>query len=299
MSIRIALLSAAVLAVLSQAAAAEQTHNKRATIAPDATIDVSNVQGSVSVTAWDKNEVELHAVLESDKDRLEFEATERQVRIKVDRPDHRYRSHDDEEAILTLKVPKGARLVVDTVSAEVVVDGVRGEQRLETVSGSVETRAYDQPLSLHSVSGEITVAGSGGKATLTTENVSGTTIVSGIRGSYEGQTVSGTIDASVAAVERVHVETVSGDADIRAELGASGRADMESVSGSLTLTIKPPVNAEFDIESFSGDIDACFGPEPRDKSKYGPGSELSFTEGKGGARVTIESLSGDINICNR
>lgn len=297
MSIRIALLSAAVLAVLSQAAAAEQTHNKRATIAPDATIDVSNVQGSVSVTAWDKNEVELHAVLESDKDRLEFEATERQVRIKVDRPDHRYR--DDDDATLTLKVPKGARLVVETVSAEIVVDGVRGEQRLESVSGSVETKAYDQPVSLHAVSGEITVSGSGGKAALTTENISGTTIVSGIRGSYEGQTVSGTIDASVAAVERLHIETVSGDADIKAELGAAARADMESVSGSLTLTIKPPVNAEFDIESFSGDIDACFGPKPRDKSKYGPGSELGFTEGKGGARVTIESLSGDINICNR
>jgi len=297
MSIRIALLSAAVLAVLSQAAAAEQTHNKRATIAPDATIDVSNVQGSVSVTAWDKNEVELHAVLESDKDRLEFEATERQVRIKVDRPDHRYR--DDDDATLTLKVPKGARLVVETVSAEILVDGVRGEQRLESVSGSVETRAYDQPVSLHAVSGEITVSGSGGKAALTTENISGTTIVSGIRGSYEGQTVSGTIDASVAAVERLHIETVSGDADIKAELGAAARADMESVSGSLTLTIKPPVNAEFDIESFSGDIDACFGPKPRDKSKYGPGSELGFTEGKGGARVTIESLSGDINICNR
>ena len=298
MSIRIALLSAAVLAVLSQAAAAEQIHNKRATIAPDATIDVSNVQGSVNVTAWDKNEVELHAVLESDKDRLEFEATERMVRIEVDRPDdHRYR--DNEEATLTLKVPKGARLIVDTVSAEITVDGVRGEQRLESVSGTVETRAYDQPVSLHTVSGEITVAGSGGRASLTTENVSGTTIVSGIRGSYEGQTVSGNIDASVAAVEKLSIETVSGDAEIRAELGNAARAEMETVSGSLTLTIKPPVNAEFDLESFSGDIEACFGPRPRDKSKYGPGSELSFSQGNGGARVTMESLSGDINICDR
>jgi hypothetical protein len=74
---------------------------------------------------------------------------------------------------------------------------------------------------------------------------------------------------------------------------------MTTVSGGLTLTVKPPVNAEFDLESFSGDIEACFGPKPRDKSKYGPGSELSFTHGKGGARVSMESLSGDINICDR
>ncbi len=298
MSIRFALLSAATLAVLAQAAAAEQNLSKRATVAADATVDVSNVQGNVLVTAWDRNEVELTAVLESDKDQLEFEATDRGVRIKVQRPDH-HRYRDEEDANLTLKVPKGVRLMIDTVSADITVDGVRGEQRLESVSGTVETRAYDQPLSLHTVSGEITVAGSGGKAPLTTENISGATIVSGIRGAYEGQTVSGTIDASIAAVQRLDVETVSGDADIKAELVPGARVEMESVSGELSLIIKPPVDAEFDIESFSGDIDTCFGAQPRDKSKYGPGSELAFTQGKGGSRVVIESLSGDIRICDR
>lgn len=298
MTIRSTLLTAAALAALSPAAIAEQNLSKRATVDPDVTVDVSNVQGSVTVTAWDRNEVELTAHLESDKDRLEFEASERQVRIEVERTDrHRYRNEDD--ATLTLKVPKGARLNVETVSADITIDGVRGEQRLESVSGTVETRAYDEPLSLHAVSGKISVAGSGGEAALRTENVSGTTIVSAIRGVYEGATVSGRIDASIAAVDRLHVETVSGDADIKAELAPSARVEMESVSGSLSLVIKPPVNADFEIESFSGDIDTCFGAKPRDKSRYGPGSELDFTQGKGGPRVVIESLSGDIRICDR
>ncbi|MEX2148784.1 MAG: DUF4097 family beta strand repeat-containing protein [Steroidobacteraceae bacterium] len=298
MTIRSILLTAAVLASLSHSAVAEQNLSKRATVDPDVTVDVSNVQGSVTVTVWDRNEVELTAHLESDKDRLEFDASEREVRIEVERPDrHRYRSEDD--ATLTLKVPKGARLNVETVSADITVDGVRGEQRLESVSGAVETKAYDERLSLHAVSGEISVAGSGGKAALKTENVSGTTIVSGIRGVYEGATVSGRIDASITAADRLHVETVSGEADITAELTPSARVEMESVSGSLSLVIKPPVNAEFEIESFSGDIDTCFGAKPRDKSRYGPGSELDFTQGTGGPRVVIESLSGDIRICDR
>lgn len=298
MTIRSTVWTAALLAALSQSAIAEQNLSKRATVDPDVTVDVSNVQGSVTVTAWDRNEVELTAHLESDKDRLEFEASTRQVRVEVERPDrHRYREEDD--ATLTLKVPKGARLNIETVSADINVDGVRGEQRLESVSGTVETRAYDERLSLHAVSGEISVAGSGGKAALQTENVSGTTIVSGIRGVYEGATVSGRIDASIAAVDRLQVETVSGDADIKAELAPSARVEMESVSGSLSLVIKPPVHADFEIESFSGDIETCFGPKPRDKSRYGPGSELDFVQGKGGPRVVIESLSGDINICDR
>jgi Putative adhesin len=297
MSIRIALLSAATLAVLAQAASAEQNFNKRSPVAADATVDVSNVQGSVEVTAWDRNEVQLTALLESDKDRLEYEATDKLVRVKVHRPDHRY--HDDDDATLTLNVPKGVRLIVDTISADIAVNGVRGEQRLETVSGEVETMSYDQPVSLHSVSGDISLKGSGGKARVTTESVSGSTTLNGIRGGYDGQTVSGTISANVSVAERLHVEAVSGDVEIQADLTPTARVELESVSGTLSLVMKPPVHAEFEIESFSGDIDSCFGTKAHDKSKYGPGSELNFTQGNGGARVMIESLSGDISICDR
>jgi DUF4097 and DUF4098 domain-containing protein YvlB len=298
MSIRMAFLAAASLAVINGPALAAQDISKRATVAPDATVDVSNVQGRVDVTAWDRNEVELRAQLESDKDQLEFEATERQVNIEVDRPKGRYHSKDD-DAILTLKVPKGARLIVDTVSADITVSGVRGPQRLESVSGTVQTQAYDEPVSLHSVSGDVILAGTGGKATASTENVSGSTTVTGIRGSYEAEAVSGDISAAIAAAERLSADSVSGDIRIQAELAATARVEMESISGRISLTMKPPVNAEFDLESFSGNIENCFGKQARDTSKYSPGSELNFTQGSGGARVEIQTLSGRINVCDR
>ena len=298
MSIRMALLAAASLAAIHGPALAAQDITKRATVAADATVEVSNVQGRVDVTAWDRNEVELVAQLESDKDKLEFEATERQVRIEVDRPQGRYHSRDD-DAILTLKVPKGARLIVDTVSADITINGIQGQQRLETVSGTVQTQAFDQPVSLHSVSGDVILAGTGGKATASTESVSGSTTVTGIRGSYEGEAVSGDIKATIAATERLQADSVSGDIAIQAELAANAQVEMESISGSVSLVMKPPVNAEFDLESFSGDIENCFGKKARDTSKYSPGSELSFTQGSGSARVEIQTLSGEIRVCDR
>ncbi len=298
MSIRIALLAAAILAAIVTPAAAEQELNKRVTVAPDATVDVSNVQGSVDVTAWDRNEVELTGTLESDKDKLEFEATDRMVRIEVNRPEGKYHDSED-DAILTLRVPKGARLVIDTVSADITVGGVGGEQRLESVSGTIETQAYDAPMSLRSVSGEVMVMGNQGKALVSTENVSGSTTASGIRGGYEGQAVSGSINAKVAAAERLRVSSVSGDVEIHADLTSAARVEMESISGVIALTLKPPVNADFEIESFSGDIENCFGPHARDKNRYSPGSELNFTQGNGGARVEIQTLSGEINVCDR
>ncbi len=291
-------LAAAILAALAAPAAAQQAITKRATVAADATVEVSNVQGFVKVSTWDRNEVELTAVLESDKDELEFEATTRIVRIEVDRPSSRY-GRGEEDANLTLRVPQGVRLIVDTVSADITIDGVRGEQDLESVSGTVGTQAYDAAVKAASVSGDVTVTGSGGKAQVRTDNVSGTSTVTGVRGGVEGENVSGEIRATVAAADRIELSSVSGDITVDAGLTSTAQVELESVSGLLSLTLKPPVNADFDVESFSGDIDNCFGPKARDTSKYTPGSELSFTQGKGGARVEMQTLSGEIRICDR
>ncbi len=297
MNIRISMAIAAVLVAAATQADAAQNLSKRAAVAADATIDVSNVEGRVDVTAWDRNEVELTAVLEDDKDRLEFEATDRQVRIKVVRPNDRYGNRKD--AILTLKIPKDARISAETVSADITVAGVLGEQRLESVSGEVRTQAYDAPVKLSTVSGDGTINGTGGNAALTVESVSGLITASGIRGSYDGEVVSGSLTINLAAAERLNARSISGDIDAHVELMPTARVEMETVSGEIKFTMKPPVNAEFDMESFSGDIENCFGKKARDKNRYGPGSELSFTEGSGGARVSINSLSGDITICDR
>jgi len=215
MKIRSAWLAAAVLAAAVPPAMAQQQVTKRANVAADATVEVSNVQGTVTITAWDKNEVELVAELESTKDELEFEATDRHVRIEVDRDKGNYGRDHDEDANLTLRVPKGARLIVDTVSADIGVTGARGEQSLESVSGEVRTQAFDAAVKAASVSGEVIVTGNGGKAAVTTENVSGSAVVTGVRGNYRGEVVSGEINASVAAATQLEVSSVSGEIDVR------------------------------------------------------------------------------------
>jgi DUF4097 and DUF4098 domain-containing protein YvlB len=299
MSTRNAWLAAAILAAAVPPAIAEQQINKRVNVAPDATVEVSNVQGSVTITTWDRNEVELVAYLENDRDELEFEATERNVRIEVERPNSKYGREEDDDANLTLRVPSRARLIVDTVSADIGVTGARGEQSLESVSGEVRTQAFDAPVRATSVSGEVTVTGNGGKAAVTTENVSGTSSVTGVRGNYHGEVVSGEINAVIAAGQQLELSSVSGDINLQAELTPSARVEMGSVSGTITLKIKSPVNADFDVESFSGEITSCFGAKARETSKYSPGSELNFTQGSGGARVEIETLSGEISLCDR
>lgn len=300
MRIRIACMAAATLAALAPPAQSAQNITKRAAVAADVAVDVSNVQGRVDVSAWDRNEVELVAVLESDKDTLDFVASEREVRIEVRRPEkHKHWNGDDDDAILTLRVPKGTRLAVSTVSADLAVTGVRGVQRLNTVSGDLRTQAFDESVSTRSVSGDITLSGQGGKAAVTSDNVSGNSVITGIRGSFDGETVSGDIDVTIGAAERLNAKTVSGDLRASAELTSAARVSLGSVSGEISLAIKPPVNAEFEADSFSGDIESCFGAQARSRSKYGPGKELRHTQGNGGARVYVKTLSGEISLCDR
>jgi hypothetical protein len=53
------------------------------------------------------------------------------------------------------------------------------------------------------------------------------------------------------------------------------------------------------VSSFSGHITNELGPAAEKPSKWTPQTELGFTTGSGGARITIETLSGAIEIRKR
>ena len=72
-----------------------------------------------------------------------------------------------------------------------------------------------------------------------------------------------------------------------------------SVNGDVEVEFSGDVSAKFDVDTFNGDIRNCFGPKAERTSKHAPGWELEFTEGGGDSRVSISTLNGDVNICNK
>ena len=97
--------------------------------------------------------------------------------------------------------------------------------------------------------------------------------------------------------DRASLGTVNGDIVFHARLLDDGRLEVETVNGDVDIEFAGDVSARFDIETFNGDIRNCFGPKAVRVSEYGPGYELSFTEGDGSGRVTIETLNGDLRLC--
>jgi DUF4097 and DUF4098 domain-containing protein YvlB len=286
------------LAVLAAgpAALAGTPIEERAPADPAGQVEVSNTAGSVVITAWPRSEVEVTGTLGQGAERLEFSSVGKLVRVKVVLPRQSGRMEGTD---LVLKVPAGSGLAVNTVSADVSAAGVRGTQRLQSVSGDLSTEAAAEDVECKTVSGDIKVTGSGQRGLLTVTTVSGDADVSRVAGEVNGNTVSGNFEVAMGDTTRSRLRSTSGDVGLRGRLAPDGRVDFESISGNVRLDLEGPIGAEFDVSSFNGDIRNCFGPQPVRTSEYAPGRELRFREGTGTGRVRLKTLNGEISLCNK
>jgi DUF4097 and DUF4098 domain-containing protein YvlB len=66
------------------------------------------------------------------------------------------------------------------------------------------------------------------------------------------------------------------------------------MSGDIKLSLPGSQQAEFSVQSYSGSIHSDFGESAR--VSRGPGVVLEHREGDGGAKIRLESFSGDISI---
>lgn len=289
-------LLAVALAVASPAAIAGTAISQRSAADPNGQVEISNISGSVVVTGWDRNEIEVTGELGEGTERLEFSRTGQLTRVKVILPK---RSSHVESTDLILKVPAGSSIAANTVSADLRVEGVRGAQRLQSVSGDIRTDVDREDVECKTVSGNIRVTGSSHGSLTTVMTVSGDATLERLAGEVNGNTVSGDLTVSMGETSRSRLRSTSGDLIVTGRLADDARLDFESMSGDVRVDLGGPVNAEFDVSSFNGDISNCFGPKPVRTDEYAPGTELRFRQGTGGARVRIKTFNGDVRLCNK
>jgi DUF4097 and DUF4098 domain-containing protein YvlB len=263
--------------------------------AADGIVSISNVAGSVDVQGWSRKQVEITGDLGSDIEELIFERDGDEIDIKVRT---KGRNSNDIDADLVIKVPGGSTLEINTVSADIDVAEVAGEQSLESVSGDIATEVFASDIEANSVSGDLEIEGDSQSTRSRLSSVSGDIDTDSLGGEIAAESVSGDLVVVNGVFERASLGTVNGDIVFHAQLLNEGRLDIETVNGDVDIEFAGDVSARFDIETFNGEIRNCFGPKAVRVSEYGPGYELSFTEGGGSGRVTIETLNGDLRLCN-
>jgi len=262
--------------------------------AADGHVDISNIAGSVSVTGWSRNEVEVSGTLGRNVEDLVFERSGDRITVKVKVPKHGGRGIDSE---LAINVPENSSIDVVTVSADITVSDVLGDQSLQSVSGDIQTEARASDVSAESVSGDVDVSGMKSDAETSVGTVSGDVTLFRVSGEVSATAVSGDVIVDEGSFDRVSLNTVNGEIVFQAELRKGGRLKAETVNGDIELEFSGEVSAEFDIDTFNGDINNCFGPKPERTSKYAPGWELRFEEGSGGGRVEVSTMNGGLRLC--
>ena len=293
-----ALSVAILLAVLSLPALAG-THPFSAQKPADPTgiVEVVNVEGTIEISGWDQPTVDVTGTIGDKVERVDVtsSANRTTVRVVLSSGNSNWKN-DETTARLKIRVPQKSQLEVALVSSDLRVTGVAGSQHLQTVSGDINGDGGSGDLQVNTVSGDVRlVAHNSHNAQFKT--VSGDLNISGADGDVQLNSVSGDANLTLGTLTRAHLESVSGDVNVNAGgLAAGGQLDADSVSGDVNVHLTALPDADIDVQSFSGDIHNCFGPKPVEE-QYGPGSRLSFRNGKGGGRIHIDTKSGDATLC--
>ncbi len=278
---------------MSAAGLAEDV-NKRLDAASDGVVSISNISGTIEVTGWSRNEVEVTGTLGKDVAELIFERDGNEIEITVKAPkrnSHRISSD------LVIKVPEKSSVEVVGVSADIDIQNVLGQQHLQSVSGDIESEVRAADVEIETVSGDVEVQGDDVAGHAELSSVSGDVEAQNLAGALSANSVSGDVTVVNSTFDRVRMETVNGDIIFESGLADHGVFNLETINGDVDIDFSNAVSARFDIETFNGDIRNCFGPEPVRTSKYSPGTELKFKEGNGEGRVTIKTLNGDLRLC--
>lgn len=290
--------SALLLLAVSGAAAAATPISETRNVSAEARIDVSNIKGAVTVSGWDKPEVQITGTLGDGAKGLAVEGGADHLTIKVQPPDKQgwFSWGADSrmgDTTLDLKVPRNAELKIEVVSADVALSGVAGRLlTVNSVSGKLRLDSDAKEVEIDSVSGNIDLTGKAERGHL--ETVSGNVRARGLGGQIKLETVSGDVDAENGDYREISAGTVSGDINLRGKPTKDARVDIETMSGDVHLYLPSDVSAHLRATTFSGSIRSDFGKVKEEER--GPGSSLDATLGASDARVTLQTFSGDIEV---
>jgi hypothetical protein len=165
-------------------------------------------------------------------------------------------NRNDTRVEFLVRVPAGLKLDARTVSGDVRGRGLRGELDIGTVSGDVRLAELEA-------------------------------------GALDVATVSGEISLDRVRARDVTAETVSGAVNYSGEIDERGSYDFKTLSGDVVVLVPRQPSAQLSAATFSGDFSSDFPTQTDGRRRR---HRYNATWGGGGARIDLESFSGDISI---
>jgi DUF4097 and DUF4098 domain-containing protein YvlB len=137
------------------------------TLTADGRVELDNINGSVHIASWDRNEVKVDAIKSADtKERLdeakiEIDSHGSSLSIRTKYPDHdntwNWGSHNNPASVeYTLTVPRTARLdEIKLINGSLDVTGVSGEVKASCINGRLDAHNLAGRARLSTINGQL------------------------------------------------------------------------------------------------------------------------------------------------
>lgn len=221
----------------------------------EADLSISDVSGSVALTDIE-GDVVLRNLGEVIIRDLEGDLSARQVKSLRGEG-----AWEGDVALRAIAEP----LVADHIEGDMSVGDIGG-MTVESLGGDLAARGVRSTVALGRVSGDVNVRGVQGD--LSAQHVDGDFIASGVQGAVDAQDIEG--DA-VVSVDETHGLDLRAEGDVVINLPSDGDADVE-------------------LDALHGEVTHHGNIRILDRDE----NHLRGTLGKGGSRVQVESLRGDV-----
>lgn len=289
-------LGLALVLAAGQVSAQGTTRDTTVRIASSAVVDVSVRTGRVIVRGIEGTSGSVRA----GSTEYQLRSTGTTFTLTTRDDDRRDRDWDRNRssAPLELDVPRGVRLNVSTLSADVEILGITGTVDVRTTSGDI--RLLDAPgrTVIETISGDITSTGSSERLRATT--VSGDVRIREARGEIDINTTSGDVSISGEQLVRLAVESMSGDVALERGLTNEARVRINTHSGNVTLGLPNGARGQLELSTFNGTLtpDGPLTLLPGDVGGARRGRSVRRYEvgGGGSLQLDISTFNGDIRL---
>jgi DUF4097 and DUF4098 domain-containing protein YvlB len=274
------------------AATSAETVDRVLTVDREGTVRIHNPRGDVEVRGWDRSEVRVEGELDDLARDLVFEAEGDLTLVRVDLPRKNVNWGDGSD--LTVRVPEASRILVDGLSSDIDVHGVRGELSIRTVSGDVDVDGIDGRTRIKTVSGDVDVQGGSGRLRVMT--TSGNVEIDVDATAVFVDTITGDVELRVGRFETLVASSKNGALQLEGELDRAGALTARTVNSDIELELVPPVHASIEVVSVvSGDVDDDLTDAEVKRTREGR-HVLSTVAGDGTGKVKLVTVNGAIEI---
>lgn len=207
----------------------------------DGAFSVVNVNGSVEVKTWDRNEVQIDATKQAkdrealDRTQIEINASKGRIEVVTRLP----KGKRSGSVSYRIKVPAGVSVKAQSVNGAVDVSGVRGGVDAQTTNGALALREVAGEVEARTTNGSVRVThsalpSSGSHRYSTTNGAVKVSLPTSATGSFSAKTVNGKIRTDFPL--EVHTTRWGRNPSLNGTLGDGGASfDFQTVNGSIEI----------------------------------------------------------------